>query len=203
MNSGPSAALLRAAQARPPAPVHPDRLQSLRAQASQARALEQEKANLEERLKATNKALNELYFKTLPDAMDEAGVTSIALPAEGNNPPVELKAQPFYAANIAAGWPDERRNNAFAWLDANGAGDLIKTELTLRFPRGELPSAQKLAAWLRQEHGLEPEIKQAVPHTSLTAWLRETVEQNATLPPLETLGATVGRVVKLKQKEND
>jgi hypothetical protein len=135
MTAQPNEAVLQAAAARPYQPEPPS-LDGLRNLASRARSLEQEKADLEERLKATNKELNELYFRTLPDVMDEAGVGSIALPADGNNPPVELKAQPYYAANIAAGWPPERRQAAFDWLDQHGHGDLIKTEVTVRFDRG-------------------------------------------------------------------
>jgi hypothetical protein len=159
------------------------------------------KAELEERLKTTNKELNELYFRTLPDVMDEAGVGSIALPADGNNPPVELKAQPYYAANIAAGWPPERRQAAFDWLDQHGHGDLIKTEVTVRFDRGDLAVAQQLIGDLKEDWNLDANVKQAVSHQTLTAWLREQVEEHQKLPPLDTIGATVGRVVKLKTKE--
>lgn len=195
----PNEAVIQAAASRPHRPEPPS-LDELRSLASRARSLEQEKADLEERLKATNKELNELYFRTLPDVMDEAGVGSIALPVDGNNPPVELKAQPYYAANIAAGWPPERRQAGFDWLDQHGHGDLIKTEVTVRFPRGQMVQAWELVETLK-ERELAAEIKQAVSHQTLTAWLREQVEEHQKLPPLDTIGATVGRVVKLKTKE--
>jgi hypothetical protein len=147
MTAQPNEAVIQAAAARPHRPEPPS-LDGLRNLASRARSLEQEKADLEERLKATNKELNELYFRTLPDVMDEAGVGSIALPADGNNPPVELKAQPYYAANIAAGWPQERRQAAFDWLDQHGHGDLIKTEVTVRLIPG-ISLAQQLIGDLK------------------------------------------------------
>lgn len=177
-------------------PAAPDRLQALRKLVATARDQEAEKAGLEERITTLSKALNTLYSTTLPDLMDEIGIASIALPADGNLPPVTAQLKPYYAANIQAKWPEQQRKAAFDWLDQHGHGDLIKTEVTVLFPREERAEASELLEELRGE-GLEPVIKENVSHQTLTAWLKEQVERSGILPPLELLGATVGRIVRL------
>lgn len=178
-----------------------DRLNQLRDLVAETRDLEQRKAQLEEELKNINKQLTGdggLYFKKLPDLMGEVGITVITLDADGNNPAVEAKAGPFYAANIAAGWPPEKRKAAFDWLDGNGHGDLIKTEVTVLFRREERDDAVAFAE-LAKQYGT-PEIKEAVAWNTLTSWLKEQVEDHHYIPPLDLIGGTVARSVKLKVK---
>ncbi len=186
----------------PPPPPSEDKLMVLRALVSETRDLEQHKADLEEQLKAVNEQLtgNEgMYFNKLPALMTEIGLTVITLEADGNNPAVEAKAGPFYAANIAAGWPEEKRKTAFDWLDSNGHGDLIKTEVTVAFPRDERKAALKFAK-VANQYGAAS-MKEAVPWNTLTSWLREQVEEYGNMPPLDIIGGTVSRSVKLKNKE--
>jgi hypothetical protein len=139
-----------------------------------------------------------MYFKRLPDLMGELGINVVSLEADGNVPAVEAKAAPFYAANIAVGWPEEKRRAAFDWLDGNGHGDLIKTEVTVSFRREDRDEAVKFLK-VAKDYG-RPEIKEAVHHGTLTAWLREQVEDQHYIPPLDVLGGTVARSVKLKVK---
>jgi hypothetical protein len=61
---------------------------------------------------------------------------------------------------------------------------LIKTEVTVRFARGPWIQARQLVETL-EERELAAEIKQAVSHQTLTAWLREQVEEHQKLPPLD------------------
>jgi hypothetical protein len=178
-----------------------DRLNQLRDLVAETRDLEQRKAQLEEELKDINKQLTGdggLYFKKLPDLMSEVGITVITLDADGNMPAVEARAGPFYAANIAAGWPPEKRRAAFEWLDGNGHGDLIKTEVTVLFRREERDEAVAFLE-LAKQYGT-PEIKEAVAWNTLTSWLKEQVEEHHYIPPLDIIGGTVARSVKLKVK---
>ena len=155
---------------------------------------------LEERLKATNIALEAQYYRELPDLMDAAGIALVELPPEGNYPAVVAKAGPFYRANIAADWPPEKRAAAFKWLDDNGHGDLIKTTVSVPFSRDQRDEAKELKEKLEAE-GLPTVVGESIPWATLTAWLKEMVEKHsATDLPLETLGATVGRVVTIKPK---
>ena len=158
---------------------------------------EQHKADLEASLKEANVRIEAIKFRTLPDLMDEVGVSTIILDPEGNNPGVVAKAEPFYRASIAASWPPEKRADAFACLKEEGAEDLIKTEVVVSFPRGENESAEEFANRARAA-GLSVVIKEDVPWATLTSWLKESVEKHNHTPDLERLGATVGRIVKLK-----
>lgn len=176
-----------------------DILTRIREKAVAARDAEQELKDLEERLKETKNRLNHIYHEELPDLMFEAGVDEIGIPASGNLPAMVAKLGPYYQANIATGWPEERRTAAFNWLDNNKHGDLIKTEISILLPRGKREEAQKL---IKQLSKYGPSIKQSVPFQTLTAWLKDLVESGKDLPPLEVIGGTVGQVVKLKERKD-
>lgn len=194
-------AALRQAIEDSPHTISADRLKRLRDLVAQTRDLEKRKSDLEEQLKEVSKQLSGeegMYFHKLPDLMSELGVSVMTLEAEGNMPAVEAKAGPFYAANIAAGWPEEKRTAAFKWLDKNGHGDLIKTEVSVRFNREDRGRARAFAK-LAKTYG-SPEIHEAVAWNTLTAWLREQVEDKGYVPPLDIIGGSVGRSVKLKTK---
>lgn len=176
-----------------------DQLAAIRARIAEARELEQLIADLEERLKAATTRLNSLQFIELPDLMNAAGVSAVTLPAEGNAPTIEAKAVPFYRANIAAGWPEDRRQEAFATLKEFGAEALIKTEVSIAFPRGSHEEAQVFQEEALKR-GMNATLAEAVPHASLTAWLKDHIESHRPWPPLDKIGATVGRRVTLKIK---
>lgn len=192
----PSPEVLRAAQQARVTPSE-DMLKRVRDKVREARDLERLKADQEAALKETNAALQALYYRDLPDVFDEAGVSQLTLAPEGNLPGYGAKAEPYYHANIAAEWDEERRNAAFQWLDDNGHGDLVKTTVTLFFPKGSREGMKKFVDYA-QQHGLNCEVKDTVPWNSLTAWLKDMVKNKKIIPPLETLGATIGRIVKLK-----
>lgn len=176
-----------------------DRLQHLRNKVIEAKQLELEIDDLNNKLSELKHKLQEIHFKVLPDLFDEIGVDKIGVPASGNLPAFEAKCQPYYNANISANWDPERRSEAFAYLTEVGAGDLIKTSVALDFARDEREKAVELADKLK-EQGLRPNVKEAVHSQTLTAWLREQVEVNNSLPNLEKIGGQVGRIVKLKDK---
>lgn len=184
----------------PPA-VNTEKLEQLKDLVRTARDGEGRKAELEELLEECKNTLNELYYKKLPDLMGELNLPALTLGAEGNYPAVDAKAQPYYAANIAAGWPQDKRLAAFKYLDENGHGDLIKTEVTVVFPRDERGRALSFMQ-MAKSYGT-PVIKENVHNQTLTAWLREQVEDHHYVPDLETIGGTVGRVVKLKPRKPD
>lgn len=174
-----------------------DKLQLLRNKVVEAKNLELEIEDLEHRLSELKHKLHEIHFKSLPDLFDEVGVDRIGVPATGNLPAFEAKCQPYYSANIAANWDPDRRAEAFAYLTDLGAGDLIKTSVALDFARDEREKAVELADKLKEE-GLRPNVKESVHSQTLTAWLKEQIEINNTLPNLEKIGGQVGRIVKIK-----
>lgn len=172
--------------------------------AIEARDCSQELIDAEERVKVLKQKLNNLYQKILPDMMDEAGVDHIGLAAEGNSPAIDFKLRPFYSAAIASKWDDRKKAEAFDYLESVGASDLIKTQITINLPKGETEMANDILKML-SEIDVMANISQTVHPQTLTAWLRELVETNNTIPSqsdLEKIGGTVGRVVKPVERKN-
>ena len=177
-----------------------DKLEALRDMARRLRDKEKEITDLDERLRATKAEAAEIRTKKLVDLMAEVGVDKVGLPAEGNYPACDAELRPYYHAVISADWEPERRQAAFAWLDSAGHGDLIKTAITVLLPRDDRAMALSIQHYLEQ-CGVQHTVQLDVPWNTLTAFVREQVEKYHRTPPLETLGATVGQVVKLKARK--
>ncbi len=198
----PSAAVLRRSSASKAKPDQ-DKLDKLQEAASEVRDLEATLKDLIERQKEIEAKVFTLYHETLPTLMDLAGVDRIGLPASGNLPAMDAYLCPFYRASIAASWPEEQRKAAFNFLESKGHGDLIKTAVSIAFPREERKQAVELAETLA-EQGLAPQVNEMVHHGTLTSWLKEQIEernQSFTQSELEALGASVGRIVNLKERK--
>jgi hypothetical protein len=191
----------------PPPP--PDKLEKIRDAVRRNRDLQLEVAALEEALKGKAADLLRIQHEELPDLFAQVGMRVLELEAEGNLPAYTARAAPYYRANIAADWDPARRNAAFEWLarrdpKTGGPGpaggdnpDIIKTVITVTLGRGEKAAADALAAELAKrkipfQRGL------AVPWNTLTAFVRELVEDRKIMPPLDLLGAQVGRIVTVK-----
>jgi hypothetical protein len=155
--------------------------------------------DLEERLAAARNELNALQFETLPTILDSLGVDRLGVPAHDNMPAFDLTLLPYCKAVIPASWPPEKRAAAFTALTEFGHEDLIKTEIVTALPRGQHALAQQIVAAIR-ERGAEPQVDEAVHHGTLTAWLSSRLAAHQPVPDLETIGASVGRIVKLKER---
>lgn len=196
MTREPSAKLRAAVAATKKPTVGEDALDKLRERVRRCRDLTQEIHNSEERIVTAKRELNTITMTELPDLFDEYGVSSVGIPEEGNSPAYTAEAKPFYNAKIR----DENAEAAFAWLDKHGHGDLIKNTFSVEFGRNENKAADKLRAVL-EKMDIDYAQKKTVPWNTLTAFVKEQIEKhNATLP-LDLLGATVGRVVRLKEKK--
>jgi hypothetical protein len=191
---------LAAAMCQASGSVPPDKLDALRDMARQLRDKEAEIGNLDERLKDAKAQALEIRTKKLVDLMAEVGVDKVGLPAEGNYPACDAELKPYYHAVISADWEPERRQAAFAWLDSAGHGDLIKTAITILIGRDERDRAKEVEAWLASRQ-IDHTTQLDVPWNTLTAFVKEQVEKYHSTPPLETLGATVGQIVKLKARK--
>jgi hypothetical protein len=146
----------------------------------------------------------EMEYQILPDLFMQTGVTHIGLAAEGNEPPYEAKMQDHYHAVINVDWPEERRVEALKWVEKNKLGDLIKTVITIELGRGQSKLTTKVLTALRTLK--VPFTKQQnVPWNTLTAAIREMYRDGRTLSDTELnmIGASVGKIVKLKPKKED
>lgn len=183
----------------------PDKLRILQDRAAQARNLELLIADLSGQIKIHAEALRVLYHSVLPDLLNEVGLDRIGVPPDGNKPGVDYILKPNYVASIAASWPLEKKQDAFAVLKRYKAEDLIKTKVEARLPKGNLTVAKRL---FKQIKGLKVEgaaisLDQSVHASTLTAWLREVYESGKTLPAadLEKIGGYVGQYVKAADRK--
>lgn len=177
-----------------------DSLERVRTILRQARDLDREIADLEARTKEAKAIVLDLKQKKLPDIYDEVGIDNLGLPGEGNLPAYDCRLEPYYHANISSDWESEKRVNAFNYLEKVKAGDLIKSVYIVVVPRGKRKTAIAVQKAL-EKLGVEFSTDLSVPWNTLTAWVKEQVEKKNTTPDLEVLGATVGRVVKLKERK--
>jgi hypothetical protein len=186
-----------------PPRIDGDKLLELKTMVSAARDLEKEREMLAERLSEINSDLDGpegYYFRKMPALMTEIGLTSITIEPDGNLPGYVATASPYYKASISAEWPEEKRKEAFDYLEEIDAGDLIKTEVTVAFPREQRALALKFQK-IAKQYG-DATIKENVAWNTLTAWLREQVEEVGEIPQLDKIGGIVARIVKLKEKKD-
>jgi hypothetical protein len=174
-----------------------DKLDQLREAAKKLRDHTLHAADLEDQLKKTKAEITKLTKVELPALFELAGVTSIGIEPEGNMPAYEARAKPYYHANIASDWEPQRREAAFTWLTDNGHGDMIKGVITVQFGLGDEPLMRRVEQGLIKA-GVPYTKEQSVPWSTLTSFVKEQITRCNTTPPLELLGATVGRVVKLE-----
>lgn len=199
MNGKPSPDLLAAMGEDPHAP-RSDKLDALRDKATEARDLNSEISDLTARLEDAAGKMTNLLTVKLPEMMDAAGVPGIDLDASGNLPAMSIKLVPFINAGISAKWPDEKKSAAFRYLTEAGHGDLIKTTITVSFPRESREEALVISKMLVKA-GVSPEVKESVSSQTLTSWLKEMIEegQRPSDADLEKIGGYIGRTVKMKE----
>jgi hypothetical protein len=197
MSDAPSGELLAAIMATPENALSQDKLDRVRAAAIAAREHEKIVQDLEQRLSDAKALLNRYLTVLLPDLMDEVGVPSIELEAQGNLPAVTVRINPHITAGIAASWPDDKKQLAYKWLDDHGYGDLIKTTITVSFPRDHRAQARDAIEKLKTLH-LHPEVKEQVHTGTITSWLKEQIQDHK-MPPLDVIGGYVGRKATIKE----
>ena len=174
-----------------------DKLDRAKAMVRECRDLELEIADLQETIKLKSQRVESMKNRELVDLFDEVGVTNIGLEAEGNVPPYEIEIQPYYHANIKVeDNPDAPK--AFAYLRKVGEADMIKTTYTVSFGMGESKKQKAFETMLRKA-AVAYDSKFGVPWNTLTAWLKRQVEVEKKTPPLQLLGATVGRRANVKK----
>jgi len=140
--------------------------------------------------------------KDLPAVMDRAGVQRILVAARHGHPAFEVSLKTMYSANIAAGWDALRRKEAFDWLEANGHGSLIKTEVITKFDRDDREAASAFIGYLEAEGHAFTERENVHPQT-LSAWLKEMVTRRGEMPPLDTIGGYIERQAVIKTAQGD
>lgn len=182
--------------------VSEDVLEAIRGHMRSARDHEARIRDLESVLSEEKKALNDMRQVTLPELFTKAGIDNLGLPAEGNNPPYDFKLRSFTHASIGADWDDDRREEAFKVLTANGGASLIKTEFVIYVPRELRAMVKKIQAALKPFKGIDVEKNESVAWNTLTAFIKEATDKRGLILPLEKLGATTGMIVDMKERKD-
>lgn len=142
-----------------------------------------------------NKRKLEILHKELPEFMDEKKIEDFSV--DGRT----FKAENYFKASIPSDNPDPGHD----WLEEHGHGDIIKNTIVITLPKDCEDMAKEITDYVTQRYQQAVvERKRAVPWTSLTSWLKElwlSDDPEKVLPPLDIMGATVGRIVKVKDKK--
>lgn len=171
-----------------------EELNNLSKEVAKAAELGQTIENLEAMLKEQKKDLHKLTTQTIPDIMRAAHTT---LHKTDKGVSVELKD--FMNGSL----PKEpsARAKALAWLDKNGAKDLIKTHFDLALGRGQKDSAEKVRKALNKM-GMTYNEEESVHAQSLYGWARERMKMGKALP-IDLLGLYVGQVAKIEMPDKE
>tara|TARA_R110000772_G_scaffold100093_2_gene200248 strand:+ start:1116 stop:1661 length:546 start_codon:yes stop_codon:yes gene_type:complete len=148
-------------------------------------------STVEEQLKKLKEVETNLSEQTIPNLMQQAGVTMLKL-TDGSS--VEVK--PFYSARI----PASRSEEAFTWLRENGHGDLIKNQISLEFKMKQDNEAKSLVEDLKQK-GLPVMQKTSVHPSSLRSFVKEQIQDLGKDVPAELFGTYVANKTKITTKE--
>ena len=175
----------------PPPSLRPDYAQEavsvLRTAVDSLLDAERQCEELEAQLKAARNCARVLREDTVPGIMNELGVKTLTL---DDGARVELKLDVH--ARIAEG----DKPVAFEWLINNGYESLIRSNVTVKFDRGDLARAEALVTNLRGK-GIEAKHELAVHPQTLKALLRDELSNGRDVP-LDAFGATCIWAAKVK-----
>lgn len=148
----------------------------------------------EEALKAAKAELHNITTKSLPDMLAAAKTTSHTTDAG-----VKVEIKDFINASLPK--EEDKRSKALAWLNENGAGDIIKTQIEVSLGKGEhniagavVAELEKLGVAFTKDEGVHPQ--------TLAAFIRERLKAGQDVD-LETLGAFAGRHAKITLPKGD
>ena len=99
---------------------------------------------------------------------------------------------------VSASIPQDRKEEAFAWLRENGLDDIIKNDITCSFGKGEDNLAGDVVGILR-EKGFDPSTKTHVHPSTLKAFVKERVTDGKPID-LDMFGAFIANAAQLRRK---
>lgn len=150
-------------------------------------ALDDEIAELENKVALLKKDRTAIVERTIPEVMRTAQLTKVRL-----DDGTEVRLQDEIFGSV----PKEKQPGAFKWLEEHGHGDLIKNEIKTNFGRGEDEKATRLAAFIR-EMGMDYSQSRSVNHMTMKAFLRAQLESGVAIP-LDTFGVYMATIAKIK-----
>ena len=150
--------------------------------------LQEQKEQLESTLKIVAGRLRRLEIELVPEYLDEHQISRL----EHRHYQVEVRDR--YEGNLPK--DPQARERAIAYLDEAGAGDIIKVDVDLSFPRGERNRAQGLVREL-EEQGYHAQVSEGVHASTLKSFCRQQHEDGTSFDPTR-VGVFHLRQTKLK-----
>jgi len=148
-----------------------DRLEKIMAYGEKMAVLDSDIVDLQAKIDIKNRELKNISMEVLPELLNEAGMTSFVL---NNGKTVEL-TDSIQTSIIAAMKPQ-----ALQWLEDNGYGGMIKSNIVVSYPREEKALANKLMKQLQaRKTVVSSDIKQEanVHAGTLKAWGKTMFEE--------------------------
>lgn len=176
-----------AAEAVPPDDSAPT-LERMQVLAAEVNDIDERIAKNQARILELQERRNTILGTELVEMMDRAHVPLVQVGTR------KFVVGQFYKAVL----PNENPQPGLDWIDENGYGDIIKNEVTAQFPKGADDEARLAADLLRKRFQMASiSSKRTVHHMTLTSWLKELHQSGDTLPPLDIIGGTMGRTVRI------
>lgn len=163
-------------------------LQALTSLAKEAKELEDEMKGYETAIKALKERYRDITEKSIPDMMAQLHLSEFKLDTGQ-----KVTTKEFVSGSLPK---DDRRATAIEWLEQHGAGELIETQVGMKFRRSEHDKAQEIAEKLRLQ-GYEVQADSNVHHSTLCSFARERMALGETIP-LDILGLYAGRKAVIK-----
>jgi len=152
------------------------------------RDVEQQIDLAEANLKRLKAEKHRMSVETIPALMDEMGVERVDV----DGLTVERKMM------VHASIPQDRKDEAFAWLREHGLDDIIKNDVTCSFGKGEDNMAGDVVGML-QERGYDPKTKTHVHPSTLKAFVKERVTDGKPID-LDMFGAFIANAAQIRRK---
>ncbi len=152
-------------------------------------AADEEVGRIELELKAAKERARIIREETIPGEMQEAGLKALIL-MSGQKLSIR---QEVYASIPAKG-----KDEAFNWLDDNGFGGVIKSEVKISIGKGEMEIANRFIE-LATEMGADAEFSKNINAMTLKALIREQLASGSDFP-LDLFGARPVWQAKITQK---
>ncbi len=127
---------------------------------------------LEDELKSAQTRLKEIVEKKLPEKMEELGLATYS---------TTTGIHVTVAEKIRASLAVENRPKGYAWLEENGYGGMIKSNVVVLFKRDELEKANDLINRLSAK-GWLANLERKVEPMTLTAFVKEQLTQGKDIP---------------------
>lgn len=140
--------------------------------ASQQLDLEDRIENVESLLKNYKSRHRQIQEVDLPSAMAELGAKSFTLDSGAT-----IKVEDKLDAKITKA----NESEAYEWLDENGLGGIIKSEVSMTFPKGAAEQCEQAKAVL-MEAGIGFAAKRSVHHSTLKSTCKEQIEKGVAIP---------------------